>query len=94
MWYLIVTILDLWTLTYFKLEYEALIWNIYSNTKINKIEIVQREAACCAYRRWETQVIDEFEWSSFETRRVMFSLFLFHKIHIHCLVCILKKTIT
>ena len=35
-------------------------------------------------------MLDDFEWSSYEARMLMFSLFLFHKI-IHCRVVYIEK---
>ena len=69
-----------------KLEYAAPIWHPYHETQIGQVETVQRTAARWTCRRWRntssvSDMLDDLEWPSLETRREQSSLTFFYKIH-------------
>ena len=62
-----------------QLEYAARIWNPHHQTEINRIENVQRTAACWACRRWHSQshvgeMLEEFQWPELQEQRQQASL--------------------
>ena len=69
-----------------KLEYAAPIWHPNHESQIGQAEKVQRTAARWTCRRWMntrsiSDMLDELEWPSLETRREQSSLTVFYKIH-------------
>ena len=72
--------------TYVCYEYAAPIWHPYNETQTAKVEKVQRTAARWTCRRWRntssvSEMLDELEWPSLESRRERSSLTFFYKIH-------------
>ena len=68
-----------------QLEHVAPIWHPYNETKTAKVEKVQRTATQWTCRRWRntssvSEMLDELEWPSLESRRERSSLTLY-KIH-------------
>ena len=69
-----------------QLEYAAPLWNPHHQTKIDRIEKVQRTAARWASRRWRNQshvgeMLEELQWPELQERRQQASLTFFYKIH-------------
>ena len=67
------------------LEYCASVWNLYNKQAINKIEMVQRRAARYATNRYRntssvSDMIDDLEWETLESRRTKIQLTMFFKI--------------
>ena len=67
------------------LEYCASIWNPYSIQSIKKLEMVQRRAARYATNRYRntsrvTDMLDNLEWETLESRRTKIQLEMFFKI--------------
>ena len=67
------------------LEYCASIWNPYSIQSIKKLKMVQRRAARYATNRYRntssvTDMLDNLEWETLESRRTKIQLVMFFKI--------------
>ena len=74
------------TLVSFQLEYATSIWHPYHKTQTGQVEKVQRTASRWTCKRWRntssvSDMLDELEWSSVETRGEQSSLAFFYKIH-------------
>ena len=69
-----------------QLEYAAQVWNPYTLDGVNRLEQVQRAAACFVfgdYRRTTsvTPLITTLGWDPLHNRRLLFQTTMFHKIH-------------
>ena len=67
------------------LEYCTSIWNSYSIQSIKKLKMVQRRAARYATNRYRntssvTDMLDNLEWETLESRRTKIQLVMFFKI--------------
>ena len=68
-----------------QVEYASTVWSPFTQTYINKIEMVQRRAVCWVNSNYSTyasvsSMLDFLEWRSLEDRRANAQLILFHKI--------------
>ena len=74
------------------LEYASSVWGPYTQKSIDKLEAVQRCAACFVLNRYHntssvSRMIDQLRWPSLEQRRKTTYLGIMYKIHhglIHC----------
>jgi len=67
------------------LEYAASVWDPYTKSNINKIEMIQRRAAryvCNDYRRTSsvTEMLQQLGWKSLEQRRKIIRLIMMYKL--------------
>ena len=68
-----------------QVEYASTVWIPFTQTYINKLEMVQRRAVCCVNSNYSTyarvsSMLDSLGWRSLEDRRADARLILFYKI--------------
>ena len=71
-----------------RLEYASEVWSPHTSTLVDKLEHVQRAAACfvfddCRRTTSATPVITKLGWNSLHVRRLLAQSATFHKIHYH-----------
>lgn len=67
------------------MDYAVIVWDPYTKTNIDKLEMVQRRAARFALNRYHntssaSDVLQQLVWASLQERRMVLRLCMFYKI--------------